>query len=158
MDKVLDLKAIAEVVDFELRSLKYRIGENIKERKPISEASGKTRNGMRIEMDGMNGSLWGREDFDGLEKGNSPEVCKKHSLMMFEMIIYTWSIHKKIKPAWSEKQRMSWSYSVAKKLQEFGTRLYEDGGRKDIYTSEFDRTVKNITDRISLEIINTPLT
>jgi len=91
--------------------------------------------------------VWGRQDFQNIETGTSPQDAKRLNFTQLKGNIYEWS---KFLPLSFEnnKKRYSFAWNVSDKIVEFGTKLYQKGGRKDIYSNEYQPLYDNITKEI----------
>ena len=96
--------------------------------------------------------VWGREDFDNLEKGTSPQQAQRLNFTQLKANIYEWSKYLPINFA-TNKKRYSFAWNVSDKIVEFGTKLYRQGGRKDIYSNEFQPLYDSISAQISNVIL-----
>lgn len=134
-----DGKAFSERVKTNLRS------------KGISK-SGRTENSIHETASIDNLIVWGREDFQNLETGVSPADAKRLNFTQLKANIYEWS---KFLPLSFEnnKKRYSFAWNVSNKIVSFGTQLYQKGGRKDIFSNEFQPLYDNITNQIGKIII-----
>lgn len=120
-------------------------------------ASGRTAKSMRVEVDEYHGTLYGRRAFGTLETGRKAGRVPKG----FRKIIQKWMKDKGIsvppipyktdrphKYTPHERGEMQFSFFVAKKIREEGTRLYRQGGIDTIYSVEIPETMKRIGDRL----------
>ena len=129
---------IRKILTEELEALRQRIGANMETADQI--ATGKTRDGMRVEVRGLAGGLTGRQAFATLEKGSRP-----------------WSRQPKRTPKWFADLIGEWidakgldlnKWAVAHTIIHKGSKLYREGGRADIYSPELQKTIDRIGDRI----------
>jgi len=115
------------------------------------KASGKTIDSLKVVMDDTSGSLYGRKAIGTLETGR---VAGKVPYGFYQ-IIYQWALDKGITVDGSLK---TFAYFVAKHIQDEGTLLHLQGGRKDIYSNEIPITIANVkrllTERFAKEITN----
>ena len=65
----------------------------------------------------------------------------------FRAVILEWASRKGIIPA--DMQPLSFAYVVARKIMNEGSKLYRQGGRKDIFTPEIERVEDEINDAVS---------
>ena len=128
-----------KVVSEELESLRQRIIEN--HLRAGQKASGRTIASLHVETDNDGGILFGRKAFGTLETGRRGGKVPKG----FYHIIYQWMQDKGIQV---EKPK-SFAYLVARKIAREGTKLYRQGGRDDIYSSEIPKTEESILSRIT---------
>lgn len=155
--------SVREILSEELKSLRQRIIANHEEAEQV--ASGKTRKSLRVEVGDNYGILFGRYPFGTLETGRKPGKVPKN----FADIIRQWIIDKGItvspipyvrkksekwEPKYTPQERgvMNFAGAIAHRIAKDGTKLHRDGGRKDIYTPEIEKTVKAITERIGLSM------
>ena len=129
---------IRKILTEELDALRQRIGANMETADQI--ATGKTRDGMRIEVRGLSGVLTGRQAFATLERGSRP-----------------WSRKPKRTPKWFADLIGEWidakgldlnKWAVARSLITKGSKLYRSGGRADIYSPELQKTMDAIGKRV----------
>lgn len=104
------------------------------------KASGKTIASLHIEMLEDKGILWGRQAFEVLESGRKGGKVPKG----FYKIIQQWVNDKGIQV----KNPKSFSYLVARKIANEGTSLFCKGGRTDIYSTDMDKTIENIKNKV----------
>lgn len=129
---------IRKILAEELDALRQRIGANMETADQI--ATGKTRDGMRVEVRGLSGVLTGRQAFATLERGSRP-----------------WSRKPKRTPKWFADLIGEWidakdldlnKWAVARSLITKGSKLYRSGGRADIYSPELQKTMDAIGKRV----------
>lgn len=129
---------IRKILTEGLEALRQRIGANMETADQI--ATGKTRDGMRVEVRGLAGVLTGRQAFATLEKGSRP-----------------WSRQPKRTPKWFADLIGEWidakglnlnKWAVARSLITKGSKLYRSGGRADIYSPELQKTMDAIGKRV----------
>lgn len=129
---------IRKILREELEALRQRIGENMEAADQI--ATGKTRDGMRVEVRGLAGVLTGREAFATLERGSRPWSKKfKRVPKFFADLIGEWIEAKGL-------DLNKWA--VAHTIMTKGSKLYRSGGRSDIYSPELQRTMDTIGRRV----------
>lgn len=104
------------------------------------KASGRTIASLHIEMLEDKGILWGRQAFEVLESGRKGGKVPKG----FYKIIQQWVNDKGIQV----KNPKSFSYLVARKIANEGTSLFRKGGRTDIYSTDMDKTIENIKNKV----------
>ena len=129
---------IRKILTEELEALRQRIGENMETADQI--ATGRTRDGMRVEVRGLSGVLTGRQAFATLERGSRP-----------------WSKKPKRTPKWFADLIGEWidakgldlnKWAVARSIITKGSALYQKGGRSDIYSNELPKTMDAIGRRV----------
>lgn len=129
---------IRKILTEELNALRQRIGANMETADQI--ATGKTRDGMRVEVRGLAGVLTGRQAFATLETGSRP-----------------WSRKPKRTPKWFADLIGEWidakdldlnKWAVARSIITKGSKLYRSGGRSDIYSPELQKTMDAIGKRV----------
>lgn len=129
---------IRDILREELESLRTRIAENMGKADQI--VTGKTRDSMQVEVNGLAGVLTGRRAFAALETGSRPWSRKpKRVPRFFADLIGEWIDAKGL-------DLNKWA--VAHTLIHQGSKLYRTGGRADIYSPELQKTVDRIGDRV----------
>lgn len=128
-----------KVISEELNNLRQKIIDN--HMRAGQKASGKTIASLRTVVEGDEGTLYGRKAFGTLETGRRGGKVPKG----FYHIILQWMKDKGIQV---EKPK-SFAYLVARKIAREGTKLYRQGGRDDIYSSEIPKTEESILSRIT---------
>lgn len=150
------MKVVAkDVLLEELEGLRLRILD--RHLRAGQGASGRTAESLRIEVSESEGTLYGRSAFETLEKGRRGGKVPAG----FREIIYKWMLVKGIratpipyktdrphKYTPQEKGDLSLSYLIAKKIREEGTKLFRDGGRDDIYSTEIPEAIRAIMNRL----------
>ncbi len=124
-----------KIVSDGLQDLRKRIIANHEAARQV--ASGRTRDSLKVEQTESGGILWGRRAFGTLESGRRPGKVPKG----FYNIILQWVEDKGIQV---EKPK-SFAYLVARKIANEGTELYRSGQKKDIYSTEVDKTIQEIS-------------
>lgn len=120
--------------------------EQIKQNLSSSSASGKTAQSLRYEVtnEGTKATLKviGKPYFMVVETGRKPTPDKKPS-KEFVRNIKNWLqfVSGDTRPA----------YAIAMSINQKGTKLFRDGGRKDIVSNVINQ---NLTDKISLDLLN----
>lgn len=132
----------ADIVREELQDLAQRIADNIA--RNGQAASGKTQQSLHVEEDNESVTLYGRKAFGTMEQGRAPGRVPRN----FQQILYLWSINKGIAFD-DERERSSFAYLLARKIQSEGTKLFREGGRTDVYSNEIPTTIERIRKRIS---------
>lgn len=133
---------IEQVLERNLIDLKARIIENHVRAGQV--ASGRTRDSLTVTVEALGneyiGTLWGRSFFGTLETGNKPWQRKpKRVPHFFHDIIERWIEDKGLNlNAWA----------VAYNIIHSGTRLYQSGGRDDIFSSEIPKTIESIGEEL----------
>lgn len=122
----------------ELEDLRKRIIENMGKADQI--VTGKTRDSMQVEVQGLSGVLTGRQAFATLETGSRPwSRPPKRVPRFFADLIGEWIDAKGL-------DLNKWA--VAHTIIHKGSKLYRDGGRADVYSPELQKTIDRIGDRI----------
>lgn len=130
----------SEIVLRELRSLAQRIAENI--RKNGQTASGRSERSLVVEDEGESIVLYGRKDFSNLETGQPP-IGNVRPSRTFAQILYKWSQDKRIQFS-NSRERWSFAYALGWRINKKGTLLYQQRGRKDVYSNEIPVTLERI--------------
>lgn len=121
--------------------------EQIKSNLSSSTASGKTAQSLRYEVtnEGTKATLKviGKPYFMVVETGRKPTPQYKNPSKEFVQSIADWLqfVSGDTSPA----------YAIAKSIHQKGTKLFRDGGRKDIVSNVINQ---NLTDKISLDLLN----
>lgn len=142
MAEVYDITLeVQRVLTEELTEGRKRIIANSKRAR--QEASGKTYRGMKIavlaDAEGARGIMSARPYFAALETGSRPWRGKyKRPPMFFVDIMEEWIADKglKLNP-----------YAVATSVMRKGSRLYRQGGRRDIFTPVVEEIGENVQTR-----------
>ena len=122
----------------ELEDLRKRIIENMGKADQI--VTGKTRDSMQVEVQGLSGVLTGRQAFATLETGSRPwSRPPKRVPRFFADLIGEWIDAKGL-------DLNKWA--VARTIIHKGSKLYREGGRADVYSPELQKTIDRIGDRI----------
>lgn len=132
----------SEIVIRELKSLAQRIADNI--RKNGQTASGRSERSLNVQDEGDSIVLYGRKAFGTLETGRIGGNVPRN----FSAILYQWSLDKRISFD-NDRERRSFAYFLAKKIQESGTQLFRDKGRADVYSNEIPKTLERINQSLS---------
>lgn len=147
------------IVRNELDALRLRIIE--RHINAGQKASGRTIASLHVEMLGAGGILWGRQAFEVLETGRGPGSVPKN----FTKIIQQWIIDKGIavesipykrqasskwQPKYTPEERgmMRLSGAIAHKIASEGTVLHRNGASEDVYSSEIEKTIENIMNKV----------
>lgn len=150
---------VLSVVKDELDALRERIIANHESAGQV--ASGRTRDSIRVECTEDGGILWGRQAFGVLETGRKPGKVPKG----FQQIIRQWIIDKGIAVSpipykrspserWhpkctpEERGLMTLSGAIAYKITTEGTEMYRTGQKKDIYSTDVEKTIREIERKI----------
>lgn len=129
---------IRQILLEELEDLRKRITENMGKADQI--VTGRTRDSMRVTVQGNAGVLTGRQAFATLETGSRPWSRKpKRTPKWFADLIGEWIEAKNL-------DLNQWA--VAHTIIHQGSSLYRSGGRADIYSPELQKTIDRIGDRI----------
>ena len=129
---------IRQILLEELEDLRRRIIENMGKAGQI--VTGKTRDSMQVNVQGLAGVLTGRSAFATLETGSRPwSRPPKRVPRFFADLIGEWIDAKGL-------DLNKWA--VAHTIIHKGSKLYRTGGRADIYTPEIAQTMENLGNRI----------
>lgn len=123
-----------------LKTIRDRIAENIIDRG--LNATGDTIRSMRIEVTGQGkGTLYGRQYFQSLEEGRPPTDSKPSRAMISSL------------QRWIDARGIDTTpWAVANSINKNGTRLWRDGGRKDIYTEAINKTIEEVKDEVDIKV------
>lgn len=130
-----------DTVTNELQDLAQRIADNIS--RNGQRASGRTQRSFEVKDEGDTITLYGRKAFGTMETGRRGGRVPRN----FREILYEWSIDKGIQFD-TERERASFAYLLAKKIQKEGTELFREGGRADVYSNEIPPTIVSIQQKM----------
>ena len=117
-----------------------------------SKATGKTANSVRFEIKENGNNLvveiFGRKYFATVETGRKPTPDKKPSREMIENI-----------KEWTSAKGLPESavWGIATNINKFGTKLWQQGGRKDIYTDMTGSMIDSLSESLGMSILNQTL-
>lgn len=128
-------------------------------------ASGNTAASMDIEVTATSGRLTGRPAFWTLEKGRGPgripgnmrDIIKQWALdkgIVISPIPYIRQASENWTPKYTPAERglEAFAGAVAYNIANKGTKLYQDGGRDDIYTPVIEKAMDKLTNNVLLSI------
>lgn len=143
MGKILtyDPKAAQVIIRTELEFLRDRIAANIM--RNGQNASGQTIQSMRVEAGDEEGTLYGRRFFGVLETGRRPGRVPSG----FAQIILKWMQAKNIQADDGKDLRMA--NAIAWAIRKRGSRLFREGGRKDVFSNEIPAARERLKERFS---------
>lgn len=132
-----------------LSSAKEQIQRNLAD--TGTNASGKTSQSLAVAVTDSSGVLSGRFAFGTVETGRKEGKVPSG----FHDIIYQWmqdkGVHAEARGRRSQESAdMSMAYLIARKIAREGSKLYREGGRKDIYSNVLPITIE----RVSKELTN----
>ena len=156
----IDKQMPSAIVREELETLKQRIIANMYAANAV--ATGKTIKSMHVEMKEGNtieGILYGRKCFGALETGRKPTPKgTPPSKPTLHDCIVEWCAAKGIRGK-TPQETMSITWAISTAIHQNGTRLFQRGGRADIYSNEIPRTIKSVKERlmflISAQVVKT---
>lgn len=147
------------IVRIELDSLRACIIDKLKN--SGKNASGRTAASIHVEMQNDGGTLWGRNAFEVLETGRrGGKVPQSFTSIIRQWVIdkgisvtpipYKRQPSKKWKPKYTPQERgiTSLSGAIAYKIAKEGTSLHRSGKTDDIYSSEVEKTIENIMNKV----------
>lgn len=157
------MKSPNELVMECLERVKNRISSNIDT--TGTRASGRTQESMWIEQTTTGGRLWGRKYFQSVELGRPAGRVPFN----FVGIIKQWIIDKGLSirqiPYKSEKRKHKYSVeehslnmaagAIAHTIETTGTRLYKEGGRRDIYSEVISEEVAQLRKQLAASVAET---
>lgn len=130
---------IRDILRDELEKLRERIDANMTT--AGQHATGKTRQSMQVNVQGLAGVLTGRYAFASLETGSRPWSRRpKYVPRFFADLIGEWIEAKSLNLN---------KWAVARTIIDQGSKLYRTGGRSDIYSPELQKTMDAIGDRVT---------
>ena len=144
---------VTDVLVFEGNIYKLKVVSNILKTK--KNRSGETVRSIRVDAQNQDLIVWGRENFHNMEMGTSPAEAKQNDFAFLKAKIWDWS--KYLPLDFTNGQRAKFSFNVSNSLQKKGSLLFQQGGRKDIYSNEEEALLKNISDKVGQIIINTQI-
>lgn len=136
----------SDIVVRELQDLAQRIADNIA--RNGQTASGKTARSLEVKEGSDEVTLLGRKAFGTMETGRRGGGVPRN----FSAILYQWSLDKGISFD-TDRERRSFAYLLARKIQNEGTQLFRDGGRADVYSNEIPKTINNIARKLADEVV-----
>lgn len=129
---------IRQILLEELEDLRTRITENMGKADQI--VTGKTRDSMKVSVQGLAGVLTGRQAFATLETGSRPwSKPPKRVPRFFADLIGEW-----IEAKGLDLNKWAVAHTIIHK----GSKLYREGGRADVYSPELQKAIDRIGDRI----------
>lgn len=150
---------IEKIVAPALESLAERIRKN--HEGAGQRASGKTSQSIRVKLAENGGQILSREYFGTTETGRKSGKVPKG----IQSIILQWAKDKGIsiapipykrqptdkwRPKYTPQERgyMSFAGAVSTSISKKGTRLHRNGGRNDIYSNEFKKTIQEVREEL----------
>lgn len=136
----IDVKSILSSA---LESAREQIQRNLAD--TGTNASGKTSQSLVVSVTDTTGELSGRFAFGTVETGRRAGKVPSG----FRQIIYQWmqdkGVHADITGRRSkESADRSMAYLIARKIAREGSKLYREGGRKDIYSNVLPLTIEQV--------------
>lgn len=152
-----DLKYINDririVLKSELKKFRETVQAKIRRAYPNNDYIRANADTMREEVDSESGIVWGAQFFENVEKGIPPLfgrfVCKNRNV---KERILEWT-YKAGLSFESESKRKSFAWALRQKIGWHGTALYRKGGRKDIYSDEYQPLYDSLSKQIGEIII-----
>ena len=152
-----DLKYIGDrvriVLRSELKQFRQIVQAKIRKAYPNNDYIRANADTMREDVDGDSGIVWGAQFFENVEKGIPPLfgrfACKNRNA---KERILEWT-YKAGLSFESESKRKSFAWALRQKIGWHGTALYRRGGRKDIYSNEFQPLYDSLSKQIGEIII-----
>ncbi len=90
---------------------------------------------------------YGRANFENTEEGIPPMAGRATQNRGVKELIYQWTF--KIGMMFeTDEARYFWSMKTRQRIYSLGTKLWQKGGRKDIYTNENDNTFNRISQQL----------
>jgi len=149
---------VTDVLVFEGNIYKLKVVSNILKAK--KNRSGETVRSIRVDAQNQDLIVWGRENFHNMETGTSPKEMKASistlSYLSVRSNIAAWSKYLPLEFV-NVKERFIFASNVVRNIQEKGSLLFQQGGRKDIYSNEEEALLKNISDKVGQIIVNTQI-
>lgn len=119
--------------------------------------TGKTKESLRARIfddAGYNLVIEGRPFFQSVETGRTPTVTPQDIDLV--SILAKWIKDKKLDLQWGldkPYQVRSAAYGIFLKHKYYGSKLYRDGGRTDIYTQVLDEELPKLSEKLTTVII-----
>lgn len=116
-----------------------------------TNASGKTSESLEYEVDSDGVTIYGRPYFQGVEIGRPGGKVPRN----FSGIILQWMQDKGIDGKFgdTDSQKRSAAYLIARKIANDGTRLWNSGGRTDIYSEAVDEALDDLGNKLRINLI-----
>lgn len=114
-------------------------------------ASGKTKESLEMIWTKEGFAIVGRKYFRGVEEGRTPGGAPRN----FVGILEKWIKDKGLTRPSEFKTDRSWAGAIAYNITHFGSRLYRDGGRDDIYTVVIDEELPKLFEQMEGKVTQT---
>lgn len=105
---------------------------------------------MRIEGGNIIGEIWGLPYTGALETGSRPAKPKYQGKPSREFVASMKEWVKVRGLALNDKQAQQIAFYLAWYIKRYGTRLYREGGRRDIITPAIEATKRTLEDRLGV--------
>lgn len=132
----------------ELKTFKEKVQGKIRKAYTNNDYVRSNADSMREDVSNNTGIVWGAQFFDNVEKGIPPLFgrfnCRNRGVKE-KILEWTYKAGLSFE---SESKRKSFAWALRQKIGWYGTALFRSGGRKDIYTNEFQPLYDNITKEI----------
>ena len=116
------------------------------------EATGFTQRTLNHRINGETLEVWGMSNIFSLERGVKPEEANMLKTGYFAAKLLEWSKYKPILFA-NEKERRTFAWLTAKKIQSQGSKLFK-ANRRDVYTDKAEISAQRLSDKIVDVIVN----
>jgi hypothetical protein len=144
---------VNKTLEKELKAFKVKVQGKIRKAYPYNDYIRANADSMHEDVSNYTGIVWGATYFENVEKGIPPLFGKfKLTNRNVKQKIFDWSIKAGISFE-SESKRKSFAFALRQKIGWHGTQLYRKGGRKDIYSNEFQPLYDNLTNEIGKIIL-----
>lgn len=114
-------------------------------------ASGKTKDSLEMIWTSNGFAIVGRPYFRSVEEGRTAGGAPRN----FVGILEKWIKDKGLTRPSEFKTDRSWAGAIAYNITHFGSRLYRDGGRDDIYTVVIDEELPKLFEQIEGKVTQT---
>ena len=130
----------ASILERNLTKLKDDTARNMQSNDQV--VTGKTLNSLRVEAEGNTGALYGADHIDTLEVGISPERSRQDSWTHVFAGLFRWVQNRGF--IYDMSQASAFAVKATENQREFGSRLFRQGGGKNVYSAEIDPMVEQI--------------
>ena len=138
------------ILDRNLTKLKEDAARNMQSNDQV--VTGKTLNSLRVEASGNIGTLYGADHIDTLEVGISPERSRQDSWTHVFAGLFRWVQNRGF--IYDMSQSSAFAVKATENQREFGSRLFRQGGGKNVYSAEIDPMTEQIKNELGDVFLN----